>query len=444
LFYQVTYESVYNPSSANQEFMFSTLYALINRCNLVIKGVNDAVSKNIITGSKASQYIAECRFLRAMAHHELLIHYARPYSDGNGSKQGIIYRDIPVAGDDALQASKALIRTTVAENYTKLAEDLNYAETNLTVSIPDLTGANVKTFRASKAAAIALKMRMELHRGDWPAVITEGNKLVPSGPAPFVSAIGGWKLMPNPGDAFIAPWNTDESIFSIRNASTDNAGVNGAMANMFGSPDNSGRGLVRVSPVIYNLPEWKCDDKRRSLLVGYTATGKTNYLTTKYKDAATGTDACPQIRYAEVLLVLAEAEARNAATVSGRALALLNAVRNRSLTSPSGQQYLLTDFAAKNDLIKAILGERRIEFLAEGKRWGDIHRLATDPVFSTGGIPAKIGSGSATTTMYACGAGNTTYTTAVGAIPYTDFRFLWPVPLSEIQQNPNYAQNPGY
>ena len=444
LFYQITYESVYNPSSANQEFMFSTLHALINRCNLVIKGVNDAVSKNIITASKASQYTGECRFLRAMAHHELLIHYARPYSDGNGSKQGIIYRDFAVASDEALQAAKALTRTTVAENYTKILEDLDYAETNLPVIIPDLTGANVKTFRASKAASIALKMKVKLHKGDWAAVITEGNKLVPSGPAPFVSPVGGWKLMANPGDAFTAPWNADESIFSIRNASTDNAGVNGSMANMFGSPENNGRGLVRISPIIYNLAEWKCDDKRRSLLVAYTATGKTNYLTTKYKDAATGTDACPQIRYAEVLLMLAEAEARNAGTVNSRAIALLNAVRNRSLAAPSTQQYLLTDFAAKNDLIKAILAERRIEFLGEGKRWGDIHRLATDPAFSTGGIPAKIGSGSATTAMYSCGAGNATYTTAVGAIPYTDFRFLWPVPLSEIQQNPNYAQNPGY
>jgi len=443
LFYQVTYEAVYNPSSANQEFMFSTLYALINRCNLVIKGVTDAASKNIISAAKSNQYIAECRFLRAMAHHELLIQYARPYTDGSGARQGIIYRDFAVASDAEVQASKALTRTSVADNYKKVLEDLDYAETNLPVIIPDLAGTSIKTFRASKAAAIALKMRVKLHQADWMGVITEGNKIVPVS-APFVSSIGGWKLANNPGDPFITPWNSDESIFSIKNASTDNAGVNGTMANMFGSPENNGRGLVKVSPVIYNLVQWRCDDKRRSLLAGYTATGKTNYFTTKYKDAATGTDACPQIRYADVLLTLAEAEARNGAAVTSRAIDLLNAVRNRSLASPATQQYLLADFAAKNDLVKAILAERRIELLGEGKRWGDIHRLATDPVFSTGGIPAKIGSGAATTSMYSCGAGSAAYTTAVGTIPYSDFRFLWPVPLSEIQQNPNYAQNPGY
>ena len=43
LFYQVTYEGSYTPSTANQEFMFSTLYALINRANLTIEGVNSAM-----------------------------------------------------------------------------------------------------------------------------------------------------------------------------------------------------------------------------------------------------------------------------------------------------------------------------------------------------------------------------------------------------------------
>ena len=444
LFYQVTYEGSYTPSTANQEFMFSTLYALINRANLTIEGVNSAMQNDVIDVGKANQYIAECRFLRAFAHHELLIHFARPYSDGNGSKLGIVYREFGVDSDEDLQASLALTRTSVAENYSKILADLDFAETNLPVSIQDLKGTTVKTFRASKAAAIAFKMRVKLHKGEWNGVIAEGNKLVPGGAAPYISPIGSWRLMPNPGDAFLAPWTSDESIFSIRNASTDNGGTNGALPNLLGSPATGGRGLVRVSPIIYNIPAWKCDDKRRALLVTYSSAGKTNYLTTKYKDAATSSDASPQMRYAEVLLMLAEAEARSSVVVSSRALDLLNAVRNRSLANPATQQYLITDFPTQQDILRAILVERRIEFLAEGKRWGDIHRLATDATFGTNGIPAKIGTGSASTTMYSCGAGNSVYTTAVNAIPYSDFRFIWPIPLSEVQQNPNYEQNPNY
>ena len=42
----------------------------------------------------------------------------------------------------------------------------------------------------------------------------------------------------------------------------------------------------------------------------------------------------------------------------------------------------------------------KMEFLAEGKRWSDIHRLALDPDFSTNGIPAKMAFASATLSSY--------------------------------------------
>ena len=430
LFYQVTYEATQTTTSANQQYMFETLYSLINKANLMIEGVAGAVDAGTITQATADQYVAESRFLRALAHHELLIHFARPYADGNGSKQGIIYRQTGINSDAEVQEAKAAKRTTVADNYTKLLADLDYAEQTLPAT------SSQRPFRATKGAAIALKTRVKLHMQDWAGVITEGNKLV-SAAAPFTSPIGGFALTANPGDPFVLPGTSVESIFSIRNASTDNSGVNGALPNMYGSATGGGRGLVRVSPIAFNLPEWPCDDKRRALLTTYTAAGKTNYLTTKYKDPVTSTDPSPQIRYAEVILNLAEAEARQASGVSTRALALLNAIRGRATTPYAA-------FATKNDLIKAILMERRIEFLAEGRRWADIHRLAVDATFGTGGIPAKIGTGSATTAMYSCGAGNTTYTTAVAAIPYADRRFIWPIPLTESQVNSSYEQNPGY
>ena len=441
LFYQGTYEATYNSTSANQRYLFETLYNLINKTNLMIVGVIDAAGKGIIDQAKANRYIGESRFLRAMAHHELLINYARPYADGNGSKQGIIYRETPINSDAAVSAGLSQKRGTVAENYAKILADLDFAEANLS---DGKAGTDSSTFRASKVAAIALKMRVKLHMQDWAGVITEGNKLVPVA-APFVSPIGGWKLTSNAGDPFVLPGTTVENIFSIRNSATDNGGVNGALGNMLTSPDTKGRGLVKVSPIIYNLPAWRCDDKRRQLLAGYNLnTAGGSYFTTKYKDAANGSDPAPQIRYAEVLLTLAEAEARNSGTISARAIDLLNAVRNRALTDPATQQYNIVNFPTQVELIKAILNERRIEFLAEGKRWADIHRLALDQVYGTGGIPAKIASGAILTSMYSCGAGNNTYTSGLQAIPYSDDRFIFPIPLSETQVNPNYEQNHGY
>ncbi|MGB5005756.1 MAG: RagB/SusD family nutrient uptake outer membrane protein, partial [Ferruginibacter sp.] len=92
-FYQITYEATYNPTTANNVYMFETLYSLINKANLTIEGVAGAVSKGIISNALGNVYIGECRLLRAMAHHELLLHFARPYRDGNGSQLGVIYRD---------------------------------------------------------------------------------------------------------------------------------------------------------------------------------------------------------------------------------------------------------------------------------------------------------------------------------------------------------------
>ncbi|HRI24766.1 MAG TPA: RagB/SusD family nutrient uptake outer membrane protein [Ferruginibacter sp.] len=459
-FYQFTYEASYNTTTANNDYMFQTLYSLINKANLTIEGVTGAVSQGIISSTLGNEYIAECRFLRAMAHHELLIHFSRPYRDGNGDKLGIIYRDFGINSDATSALAKSKTRTSVADGYNKILADLDFAENNLPVSTstapaPVNAAAN-KTYRTTKAAAIALKMRIRLHMGDWANVIVEGNKIVPATPVltsypGFISQIGGWKLETTPAIPFTtAGWQGNETVFSMRNASTDNGGVNGALANMHANTSIGGRAIIRISPIVYNLPAFRCDDLRRNMMGLVGSGAAANYLTTKYIDATTSTDPAPLIRYSEVLLTLAEAEARqNGITV--KALQLLNEVRNRALpggpgtfTVPPVNTYTAASFANTNEFIKAILDERRIEFIAEGKRWGDIHRNATDANFTTGGIPAKIGIGVSTFAMYSCGAGNATYTTAIAAFPYTDYRFLWPIPLSETQTNTNYAQNPGW
>ncbi|HAO45700.1 MAG TPA: RagB/SusD family nutrient uptake outer membrane protein [Chitinophagaceae bacterium] len=459
-FYHFTYEASYNTTTANNDYMFQTLYSLINKANLTIEGVTGAVSQGIISSTLGNEYIAECRFLRAMAHHELLIHFSRPYRDGNGDKLGIIYRDFGINSDATSALAKSKTRTSVADGYNKILADLDFAENNLPVSTstapaPVNAAAN-KTYRTTKAAAIALKMRIRLHMGDWANVIVEGNKIVPATPVltsypGFISQIGGWKLETTPAIPFTtAGWQGNETVFSMRNASTDNGGVNGALANMHANTSIGGRAIIRISPIVYNLPAFRCDDLRRNMMGLVGSGAAANYLTTKYIDATTSTDPAPLIRYSEVLLTLAEAEARqNGITV--KALQLLNEVRNRALpggpgtfTVPPVNTYTAASFANTNEFIKAILDERRIEFIAEGKRWGDIHRNATDANFTTGGIPAKIGIGVSTFAMYSCGAGNATYTTAIAAFPYTDYRFLWPIPLSETQTNTNYAQNPGW
>ncbi len=448
-FFAVTYQGTYNPTSPNNVNMWKELYALINKANISIDGFRGAATAGVITGAVASQYEAECRFLRAMAHHELLIHFARPYSDGNGAALGVPYRDFAIQSSTSVELAKALPRETVAANYTKMLADLDYAETNLATTLP---GVGESTYRATKAAAVALKMRIKLHKNDMPAVIAEGSKLMPLyaaiDPLNFTlitSPIGGWGLTPVVNGPFINN-ASKESIFSIKHDALDNPQTNAALARMYGqsSTATGGRGLVSISPIAWNLPEWTCTDRRRSVLYynGTDNTGNTNKFTSKYTDAVNQSDWTPYIRYPEVLLTQAEAEARNAATVSANAIKLLNAVRNRAIVDSVTNQYTAASFPTKNALINAILKERRIEFLAEGKRWSDIHRLAQDPVFGTGGVPDKMVNGFNNINAFVCGG--PVPATGTPFIPYNDYRFLWPIPQQERNTNPIVAQNPGY
>ena len=448
-FYQITYQGTYTPFTANNNSMWDNTYGMINKANIAIEGFKKATASGVLTAATATQFEAECRFLRALGHHELLIHFARPFLDGNGAALGVPYRDYAVTGGESLERLQKEARPTVAAAYAKLLEDINFAEANLPV-----TNSGGAVIRAQKSAAIALKQRVLLHMGQWANAVAAGNALVPTtvNPATPTSArslVGNHALTATPNGSFGFTGGNSistENIFSVKNDPLDNGSVNGAPAAMYGSTDLLGRGLVCVSPIIWNNTGWLAEDLRRTTLYrnGGTAIGRA-MMTTKYTDYSGRGDNTPIIRWAEVLLNQAEAEARVATGISQRAIDLLNMVRNRSLPS-TANQYTASSFASRTALIRAILLERRIEFLAEGRRWPDIHRTAQDPIteLRSGGIPAKVANGGVTGTTLAQYGIGLAVTTSQPAIPYSDFRFIWPIPAIEVTTNPVIVQNPGY
>ena len=440
-FLQITYQATYNATNANSGAMWKGIYELINKANISIAGFRGA-GGSVIPVTTAQQYEGECRFLRALAHLEGLLHFARPYLENNGASLGIPWRDFPINSTTAANSILTIPRMSVAGVYTNILTDLDYAEQNLPASV--IPGVS---YRATKAAAIALKMRVKLYKGDWAGIVsTEGPKMVPSlidplNPSLTTCPSGPYALTPSPDGPF-ANNNSTESIFSVKNDALDAPSVNGALVKLLGTASLGGRGLVSISPIIYNNPGWLCNDLRRTLLTtaGLNSAGSQSIFTTKYRDYAAAGDYAPQVRYAEVFLTLAEAIARTSG-VTQRAVDLLNMVRNRSMLNPPVQQYTVANFANPVALVSAILLERRIEFLAEGRRWGDISRLANDPNYTTGGIPAKALNGTSGLANFNCGSG---YSPGQAGIPYSDYRFLWPIPATEITTNPIITQNPGY
>jgi starch-binding outer membrane protein, SusD/RagB family len=386
----------YTPSNSSTNSVqnhWSRAYYVINLANVFLDGM--ATKGTAIVGATVSNnYQAEARLLRAMSYYSLLQLYARPYWDGNGSKPGVPLRLKGNTGSD----DYALARASVGEVYNQILADLNFAEANLPLTNSSATN---NTIRAHRNTAIALKTRVYLSMRKYAEVITEANKIV-SATAPFKATTGvAHELQADVTNVF-KTYTTTESILSMPFASNETPGTQNQLGYYYGpAAFNGGNGEYSLLPTgILASTEWKSTDKRRNMVAVYT--GK-SYLT-KYSVASVFTDFAPVIRYAEVLLNLAEAKVRSTGTVDAQSIALLNAIRGRSDASTV---FKAADFANADALADAIVNERRIEFLGEGLRGTDLTRLGLP-------LPAKPG---------------------VAAIPATAQQYIWPISSTELLLN---------
>jgi hypothetical protein len=125
----------------------------------------------------------------------------------------------------------------------------------------------------------------------------------------------------------------------------------------------------------------------------------------------------PVIRYADVLLMYAEAE--NELGNTPEALTYINMIRKRARWDGNVERNTTPDYVGLNQeqFRAAVLNERRLEFVAEGQRWFDLARTKTLETL----VPiAKPG------------------------ITPQDKHYLFPIPQREIDLNPNLKQNTGY
>lgn len=155
----------------------------------------------------------------------------------------------------------------------------------------------------------------------------------------------------------------------------------------------------------------------------------------------------PIIRYAEVLLNYAEAKYELTEQISDDDLDLsLNLVRCRiNPEMPKLSNALVS--ANGLDMRQEIRRERTVEFFNEGFRLDDLKRWKTAEVE----MPMPFLGVKWTGTEYATKGGTLSYPlNADGCIIYEDNRvweqkhYLYPLPLDQLQLNPNLGQNPGW
>lgn len=371
---------------------------------------NVSANVGIITAAKAKELVAECLFVRAVSHFYLVNFFAQPYN----FTPGATHIGIPIITENFTTNDPAANkpRATVAAVYSSIINDLTTALADLPASYSTVYATKT---RATKAAAAALLARVHLYKEDYANAKLVSQNIING-------QFGTFALRPTPNGAF-GPGNyqTNETIWSIPSNVSDNPGTNNALPQHY---SGAGRADLPVSPSFLSIntnPYFALDDRRRTMIANGVGAASSTLYTTKYPDVATRADWAPIIRYAEVLLINAEASANIATGVDPDAVTKLNMVRDRSRIS--APQYSVLSFANKTMLLDAIIGERRIELAYEGHRFWDLMRTkrSVSNKYDTDGIAV------------------------LPVLTPGSNKAVFPIPQTEIDKSRNVlVQNPGY
>lgn len=409
----LTWNHTLTASSNEVQNLWGQIYHAINRTNLFLENIAaaDPVNKGYITQAEYNQFRGEALALRALGHFHLAMLYAWPYNR-NPQAPGVVLR--LTANRDGGENLKQ--RSTLAATYAQILNDLTAAEGLLPVIAPGTANAAMYVTRIHKNTVIALKTKVYLHMSDWPNVISEANKMVPAS-APFNSTVGVANGLHPSYEAIFRPlYITRESLFSIPFTSNELPGTQNGLAHYFAAAPvgNNEYSLNTAAGAIWVNPVFPATDARKLMV---TVSGGNSYITKYF--AFPHSDWAPVIRWAEVLLNLAEAEARvNWSTDPTRAVDLFNAVYKRS--NPTATDFIPTDFPNVDAFLNRLWLERNLEFLGEGQISMDIMRRQatfaskTSPV--AGGAPSV-------------------------AVDDAQFRYVWPIPQTELNVNTSIQQN---
>lgn len=140
-------------------------YRVIDNANNVIT-LTSEFPDDEFSGDNKSEILGEAYFLRAMATFDVLRYYGQFYDQS--SSLGIILRTEP-----SNFVTRAKGRSTVAECYTQIISDLDFAIANA----PDFS----ITYRASKTAAKALKARVLLFQGEYAEAAALADEVIMDG-----------------------------------------------------------------------------------------------------------------------------------------------------------------------------------------------------------------------------------------------------------------------
>ena len=384
------------------------LYRGIRNANIAIEKIQ--VMETISETNKAS-LVAEARFLRAYVYFKMVR----------------LWGPVPLYLETTVEDRS---RKPESEIYTAIINDLKQGEIDLP-SVPAQFG------HPSKWAAKALLAEVYLQQGEYLPAKEKAKEVLDANMYSLVEV-----SVADDFNKIFGPTanGTTEEIFYLKFSHDD--GTTYPHKLLWDRDQFSPYGSYVTFGLTDNkfLANWSTSDLRRQFNifsqyinrntgVVETLPSSTPILCCKYSDLTAPTNEdfandSPVLRYADVLLIYAEAAVMADNAVSPLALECLNKVKRRGYGYPSNTvspvDYPSTGWTVTS-FRETVVQERGYELFMEGKRWFDLKRLGTTRLkeicLLNKGFEVK------------------------------DLHLLWPIPQQEINTNPDIDpedQNPGY
>lgn len=454
----------YDPSLARLKEEWNFHYEGIKTCNILLANIDrvediDDEARNVMK--------AEARFLRAYQHFQLMTWWG----------------DVPLLDEDIdIETALTISRTPRAQVLEFVLSELE----DVINILPTNTGYTEEEFgKITSGAAVALKARVLLYEGDWDGVVAECERLING------TEFGSYALHPSYEELFLPSYQlNDEVILSLQyvpqfrtwgeffDFAPLSAGarlnamaptqelvdayrmMNGSMISEAGSGYDENDPYANRDPrltntVVYHGYEWEeagggshtiyiepgtaPAGEELDIYASGSSSTTTGYYWRKYFDPthmtafASGLNLT-LLRYADVLLMYAEAKNEQAKLSAGDWDLTIREIRSRAGFTDAGA----LDYNAaltQGELREVIRNERRVELAMEGLRIFDIRRWEIAEDVLNGWVhgaqfgPAEIDNG---------------YLRVNERTFDPSKHYLWPVPRDERNLNPDLGQNPNW
>jgi len=402
--------------------VWSNSYEGINNCNTVLKRVSnmefldDPELQNIILG--------QAYYLRALYYFHLVR----------------LYGDLPILLDETQSVADATKpRSSIEDVYAQIIGDLQ----NAVIQLPEVySGGNGREVgRATKGAANALLASAYLTIEDWSKAVSAANLVISSGQYEL------WEDFAN--NFYGLNENGKESIFEVQygqlgspssNLNTFYGHGSQVLGNAFyahiPTSDNLDTGFIGAAGGgIGIVEEFESGDTRFDVSISYygltesvvLGSGPPDPLVNKFfmgtsVPANASPANFPLMRYAEVLLI--KAEALN--EIGPNSTEAINIVNDQIRDRAGLEDLPLSITSDQSKFREAVWKERRVEMAFEAKRLFDLNR--------TGRLAERMAL-----------QGITVSEAKITPHPITGKdQYLYALPFSEISTNPLMTQNPGY